>query len=46
MDDNYVRVMQLLLSSGTYHGIATHDPKMIEATIDFAAREGIGKRQV
>jgi len=42
-DDNYVRVMQLLLSSGVYHGIATHDPKMIDATIAFAAREGIGK---
>src|SRR6476659_7483394 len=43
VDDNYVRVMQLLLASGTYHGIATHDPKMIEATIQFAQREGIGK---
>ena len=42
-DDNYVRVMQLLLASGTYHGIATHDPKMIEATIDFVQREGISK---
>jgi len=43
VDDNYVRVMQLLLSSGVYHGIATHDPKMIDATIAFAQREGIGK---
>jgi proline dehydrogenase len=43
VDDNYVRVMQLLLSSGIYHGIATHDPKMIDATIEFAQREGIGK---
>lgn len=42
-DENYVRVMQLLLSSGVYHGIATHDPKMIDATIDFAQRNGIGK---
>lgn len=42
-DDNYVRVMQLLLSSGVYHGIATHDPRMIEATINFSQREGIGK---
>ncbi len=42
-DANYVRVMKLLLSSGTYHGIATHDPKMIEATIDFVQREGIPK---
>jgi proline dehydrogenase len=43
VDENYVRVMQLLLSSGIYHGIATHDPKMIEATIDFAERERIPK---
>jgi len=42
-DDNYVRVMQMLLGSGVYHGIATHDPKMIDATIDFTQREGIGK---
>jgi proline dehydrogenase len=42
-DANYIRVMQLLLSSGIYHGIATHDPKMIDATIAFAQREGIGK---
>jgi proline dehydrogenase len=43
VDANYVKVMQLLLSSGTYHGIATHDPRMIDATVDFAAREKIGK---
>jgi proline dehydrogenase len=45
VDANYVKVMQLLLSSGIYHGIATHDPKMINATIDFAQREGIGKEK-
>ena len=43
VDENYVRVMQLLLSSGIYHGIATHDPKMIEATIEFSKKEGIPK---
>jgi proline dehydrogenase len=43
VDENYVRVMKALLSSGVYHGIATHDPKMIEATIEYARREGIGK---
>ena len=42
-DNNYVLVMQLLLKSGVYHGIATHDPKMIEATLDFMRREGIAK---
>ncbi len=45
VDANYIKVMQLLLSSGVYHGIATHDPKMIDATIDFAKREGIGKEK-
>jgi proline dehydrogenase len=43
VDENYVKVMQLLLSSGVYHGIATHDPKMIEATIAFSQKEGIPK---
>jgi len=45
VDANYVKVMQVLLASGVYHGIATHDPKMIDATIDFASREGIGKEK-
>ncbi len=43
VDDNYVRVMKLLLKSGVYHGIATHDPKMIDATIDYMQKESIGK---
>lgn len=43
VDENYVRVMKLLLSSGTYHGIATHDPNMIDATISYARDQGIGK---
>jgi proline dehydrogenase len=42
-DENYVQVMKLLLSSGVYHGIATHDPRMIDATIDYAKRESIPK---
>jgi proline dehydrogenase len=45
VDANYIKVMQLLLGSGTYHGIATHDPKMINATIEFVKREGIGKEK-
>jgi proline dehydrogenase len=43
VDANYVKLMQLLLGSGVYHGIATHDPKMIQATKEFAARQGIAK---
>jgi proline dehydrogenase len=42
VDENYVRVMQLLLSSGVYHGIATHDEKMVAATREYAKRQGIG----
>jgi proline dehydrogenase len=40
-DANFVKLMQLLLSEGTYPGIATHDQRMIDATCEFAAREGI-----
>ena len=45
VDGNFVKLMQRLLSSGVYHGIATHDPRMIDATIDFAAKSGIAKEQ-
>jgi proline dehydrogenase len=45
VDANYAKLMQMLLPSGIYHAIATHDPRLIEATIDFAARHGIGKDQ-
>jgi len=31
VDENYVELMKLLLDSGTYPAIATHDEKMIEA---------------
>jgi proline dehydrogenase len=41
VDANYIRLMKVLLKSGIYHGMATHDEKMIQATIDFAQREKI-----
>jgi len=41
VDANFVKLMKILLKSGTYHGIATHDPKMIDATIAFAKSEKI-----
>ena len=41
VDGNYVRLMQLLLKSGIYHGLATHDTKMIAAAIEFARQEKI-----
>lgn len=43
VDGNYVRLVKMLLPSGFYHGIATHDPKMIAATIRFAAEAKISK---
>jgi proline dehydrogenase len=43
VDANYVQLMNLLLPSGVYHGIATHDPGMIAATIRFAAANNISK---
>lgn len=41
VDANYVKLMKKLLVSGIYHGIATHDEKMIAATREFAAEKGI-----
>jgi proline dehydrogenase len=43
VDANYVAQMKVLLSSGVYHGIATHDERMIAATVDHAQREGVAK---
>jgi proline dehydrogenase len=45
VDANYVTLMKLLLPSGIYHGIATHDPAMIDATKDFAREKNIGREQ-
>ena len=43
VDGNYVRLMQMLLPSGFYHAIATHDPRMIAQTIRFASAQRITK---
>ncbi len=43
VDANYVKLMKMLLSSGFYHGIATHDPHMIAETIRWAAEKKIAK---
>jgi proline dehydrogenase len=43
VDANYVSLMKMMLPSGVYHGIATHDPNMIAATEQFVAEQGIGK---
>ncbi|HEX6907127.1 MAG TPA: proline dehydrogenase family protein [Terriglobales bacterium] len=41
VDANYVKLTKMLLKSGIYHGIATHDPRMIEAATSFARQEKI-----
>jgi proline dehydrogenase len=43
VDGNYIRLMQMLLPSGFYHAIATHDPRVIAQTIRFAAARQISK---
>ena len=45
VDANYIKLMKILLPSGIYHGIATHDPAMIEATKEFAYDRGIKRDQ-
>jgi proline dehydrogenase len=41
VDANYVRLMERLLTAGTYPGIATHDSRMIEATRSYARQNDI-----
>ena len=41
VDANYVVLMKILLKSGIYHGLATHDPSIIEQAKAFATRENI-----
>ena len=43
VDANYIKLMRILLPSGIYHALATHDPNMIDATTRFAAESGIAK---
>lgn len=42
-DASYVTLMQMMLDSGIYHGIATHDEAMIKATVEYAQKQGIAK---
>jgi proline dehydrogenase len=43
VDANYVKLMRILLPSGFYHAMATHDPRMIAETIRCAAEKRISK---
>ncbi len=41
VDGNYVKLMKLLMKSGVYHGLATHDENIIKEAKAFALKEGI-----
>ena len=41
VDANYVKLMKMLMKSGVYHGLATHDEAIINEAKTFATRENI-----
>ena len=41
VDENYVKLMRQLLGGGAPTAIATHDEKMVEATLAFVREQGI-----
>lgn len=45
VDANYLRLTGLLLASRVYHGLATHDPVILEAAEQFARGAAIDRSQ-
>lgn len=43
VDANYVKLMKVLMKSGIFHGLATHDEKIIREAKRFAIEQGISK---
>lgn len=43
VDANYVKLMKILMNSGIYHGLATHDENIIKQAKTFAIRENIAR---
>jgi proline dehydrogenase len=43
VDANYVKLMKVLMKSGIYHGLATHDYAIIREAQAFATREKIAR---
>ncbi len=41
VDANYIKLLKILLKSGVYHGLATHDENIINEAKAFAIREKI-----
>ncbi len=43
VDANYVKLMKILMKSGVYHGLATHDERIINQAKSFATNENISR---
>jgi proline dehydrogenase len=43
VDANYVKLMKILMKSGIYHGLATHDESIIQQAQAFATREKLSR---
>ena len=43
VDANYIKLMKILMKSSVYHGMATHDEKIIREAQAFATREKIAR---
>jgi proline dehydrogenase len=43
VDANYVKLMKILMKSGIYHGLATHDEKIVQQAEAFATAEKISR---
>ena len=43
VDANYIKLMKVMLKSGIYHGLATHDEKIILRAKGFATQENIAR---
>lgn len=43
VDANYVKLMKILMKSGVYHGLATHDENIIRQAQAFATREKVAR---
>jgi len=43
VDANYIKLMKILMKSGIYHGLATHDENIIRQAQAFATRENLSR---
>ncbi len=43
VDTNYIKLMKILMKSGVFHGMATHDENIIREAQNFATREKIAR---